>query len=79
MRTTVPLLEAGLLPVGGTITAVAIASSVVDVSPLSTNGALLVANQRSMESKLFFRELLSWAVPLIVLVPLVSWLLFVVI
>lgn len=76
---TVPLLEAGLLPVAGTITAVAIASSVVDVSPLSTNGALLVANQRSMESKLFFRKLLFWAVPVIVLVPLVAWLIFVVI
>lgn len=76
---TIPLLETGLLPVTGTLLAVAIASSVVDVSPLSTNGALLVANQRSMDTRLFFRKLLLWAVPVTVVVPLLAWLLFVVI
>lgn len=75
---TVPLLEAGLLPVTGTITAVAIASSVVDVSPMSTNGALLVANQRGMAPKVFFRRLLLWSVPVIVLAPPATWLWFVV-
>lgn len=75
---TVPLLETGLLPVTGTLLAVAIASSVVDVSPLSTNGALLVANQRTMDTRVFFRRLLLWAVPVTLLAPLVSWLLFVV-
>ncbi|MHA6802980.1 SLC13 family permease [Salinifilum ghardaiensis] len=74
---TIPLLEDGLLPITGTITAVAIASSVVDVSPMSTNGALLVANQRGMEAKLFFRKLLSWAVPVIALAPAACWLIFV--
>jgi di/tricarboxylate transporter len=75
----VPVLEQGMLPMLGTISAIGIASSVVDVSPLSTNGALLVANQKSMEPRLFFRRLLLWAVAVIVLAPLLAWLIFVVI
>lgn len=73
-----PLLADGGLPLLGTVSAIGIASSVVDVSPLSTNGALLVANQSTMEPRLFFRRLLLWSVPVIVLAPLVSWLIFVV-
>lgn len=74
----VPLLEQGMLPMLGTISAIGIASSVVDVSPLSTNGALLVANQKSMDPRLFFRRLLLWSVVVIALAPLLSWLVFVV-
>ncbi|MFC4004020.1 SLC13 family permease [Prauserella oleivorans] len=74
----VPVLEDGMLPMLGTISAIGVASSVVDVSPLSTNGALLVANQKSMEPRLFFRRLLLWSVVVIALAPLLSWLLFVV-
>jgi len=73
-----PLLDGGVLPVLGTISAIGIASSVVDVSPLSTNGALLVANQRTMDSRVFFRKLLVWSVPVIAVVPLIAWLVFVV-
>ncbi|WP_083666094.1 SLC13 family permease [Saccharomonospora sp. CUA-673] len=73
-----PLLDGGMLPILGTVSAIGIASSVVDVSPLSTNGALLVANQRSMDSRLFFRKLLLWSIPVIALVPLIAWLVFVV-
>jgi hypothetical protein len=51
---------------------------VVDVSPLSTNGALLVANQSGMETKVFFRRLLLWSVFVIAIAPLLAWLIFVV-
>ncbi|PXY29146.1 hypothetical protein DI005_30005 [Prauserella sp. PE36] len=74
----VPVLEQGMLPMLGTISAIGVASSVVDVSPLSTNGALLVANQKSMEPRLFFRRLLVWSVVVIAFAPLLSWLIFVV-
>jgi di/tricarboxylate transporter len=74
----IPLLSTGALPVLGTVSAIGIASSVVDVSPLSTNGALLVANQRNMDSRIFFRKLLLWAIPVIALAPLLAWLVFVV-
>lgn len=74
----IPVLDQGALPILGTISAIGIASSVVDVSPLSTNGALLVANQKSMEPRVFFRRLLLWSVLVIAFAPLLSWLTFVV-
>lgn len=74
----VPVLAQGLLPTLGTISAIGISSSVVDVSPLSTNGALLVANQSGMDAKVFFRRLLLWSVFVIAFAPLLAWLIFVV-
>lgn len=74
----IPVLEQGMLPMLGTISAIGISSSVVDVSPLSTNGALLVANQTGMEAKVFFRKLLLWSVFVIAVAPLLAWLTFVV-
>jgi Na+/H+ antiporter NhaD/arsenite permease-like protein len=74
----VPVLEQGMLPMLGTVSAIGISSSVVDVSPLSTNGALLVANQSGMETKVFFRRLLLWSVFVITVAPLLAWLIFVV-
>lgn len=74
----VPVLEQGALPMLGTVSAIGIASSVVDVSPLSTNGALLVANQRAMDPKRFFRRLLGWSVLVIAFAPLLAWLIFIV-
>nr|WP_305793896.1 hypothetical protein [Rhodococcus jostii] len=38
-----PLLETGALPVVGVVAALAISATVVDVSPFSTNGALVLA------------------------------------
>jgi Na+/H+ antiporter NhaD/arsenite permease-like protein len=74
----IPVLEQGMLPMLGTISAIGISSSVVDVSPLSTNGALLVANQTGMDPKVFFRKLLLWSVFVIAVAPLLAWLTFVV-
>jgi Na+/H+ antiporter NhaD/arsenite permease-like protein len=74
----IPVLDQGMLPMLGTISAIGISSSVVDVSPLSTNGALLVANQSGMETKVFFRRLLLWSVFVIAIAPLLAWLIFVV-
>jgi di/tricarboxylate transporter len=74
----IPVLEQGALPMLGTISAIGIASSVVDVSPLSTNGALLVANQGTTDPKQFFRRLLGWSVIVIGVAPLLAWFIFVV-
>jgi di/tricarboxylate transporter len=74
----IPVLDQGMLPMLGTVSAIGISSSVVDVSPLSTNGALLVANQSGMETKVFFRRLLLWSVFVIAVAPLLAWLIFVV-
>ena len=61
----------------GVVTAISISSSVVDTSPMSTSGALLMASARPEEERLFFRSLLLWAIVMIAVVPLVAWLMFV--
>jgi hypothetical protein len=57
---------------------VSISSSVVDTSPMSTSGALLMASARPEDERMFFRALLLWAIGMIAVVPLLVWLLFVV-
>ena len=74
----IPILEQSTLSAIGLVTAIAIGSSIVDSSPLSTNGALLLANQQSMPERKFFRGLLAWAVITIVVAPAIVWVVFVV-
>lgn len=74
-----PALQASAVDVDGTISAVAIASSVVDTSPLSVLGALLLANLQNMDRDKFFRALLLWGFGMVVVGSVVPWLLFVVI
>ena len=54
------------------IGALAVASSAVDVSPFSTNGALAVANA-SYQSNYVYRKLFIWCWVLIVAVPIIAW------
>lgn len=74
-----PILRQSGLSAVGTVTAIAISAAIVDISPLSTNGALLVANAQHMEKRAFFRQLLLWAAGVVVIAPLLAWFLFVVI
>ena len=73
----VPLAADPALTAVGVVTAIGIASSVVDSSPLSTTGALLMANAEGTEERTFFRALLLWAILMIAVVPALSWALFV--
>jgi Na+/H+ antiporter NhaD/arsenite permease-like protein len=61
----------------GVVTAIGISSSVVDTSPMSTSGALLMASAPPRLEKMFFRALLLWAIAMIAVVPAITWLLFV--
>jgi di/tricarboxylate transporter len=72
------VLEESTLPAIGVVSAVAISSAIVDVSPFSTNGALLLANVQTDERK-FFRQLLLWSIIVTALMPLLAWFVFVVI
>lgn len=74
----VPVLMTHNLSVIGTVTALTIASTLVDSSPMSTNGALLLANQQTLPERVFFRRLLVWAVLTVVAGPPLVWLVFVV-
>ncbi|GAA3669823.1 SLC13 family permease [Arthrobacter ginkgonis] len=72
-----PIAMDPLLTPLGVVTAIAISSSVVDVSPMSTSGALLMASAQPKDERMFFRALLLWAVAMIAIVPLLVWFIFV--
>ncbi len=74
-----PVLQSGAVSAVGTVTAIAISSAIVDASPLSTNGALLLANVQNVEERVFFRQLLLWAILVTAFGPLLAWFVFVVI
>jgi di/tricarboxylate transporter len=76
----VPFLQAGtgVSPVGF-IAAMAVSSTIVDVSPFSTNGALVLANARGVDRDVFFRQLLAYGALVTVVAPVVLWLVFVVV
>jgi di/tricarboxylate transporter len=61
----------------GFIAAMAISSTIVDVSPFSTNGALVLANAKGVDRDVFFRRLLVYGAAVTVIAPVVVWLLFV--
>lgn len=63
----------------GVVTAIALSSAVVDASPFSTSGALVLANGQGIEERKFFRQLLAWGAAITLVGPLVAWLAFVVI
>lgn len=69
----VPFLLTGQIGAVGVVIALAISSSVVDISPFSTNGALCVANAEPRERDLVFRQLMRWGMSLVVVAPLVTW------
>ena len=62
----------------GFIAAMAVSSTIVDVSPFSTNGALVLANAKGVNRDVFFRQLLAYGALVTVVAPVVVWLLFVV-
>jgi len=74
----VPFLATGQVWAAGLITALAISSSVVDCSPFSTNGALMVAYSEEPLRDMAYRKFMTWGWALVILGPLVSWLALVV-
>ncbi|TDD46185.1 hypothetical protein E1286_21675 [Nonomuraea terrae] len=74
----VPFLQTGQVGAVGLITALAIASSVVDCSPFSTNGALIVANSEVTIRDDVFRRLMTWGMTIMIAAPVVCWLVLVV-
>ncbi|SEF85735.1 Di-and tricarboxylate transporter [Nonomuraea solani] len=69
----VPLLSQGSLGPIAMIAALSVSSAIVDVSPFSTTGALLVANVRGMERDDFYRKLLAYGGVIVVVGPLAAW------
>jgi Na+/H+ antiporter NhaD/arsenite permease-like protein len=74
----VPFLLTGEVGAVGLIIALSISSSVVDSSPFSTSGALVVAHSPDDQCDGVFRELMVWGFSMVAIAPLVTWLIFVV-
>lgn len=73
-----PFMAQGAVNVTGLVIALAISATVVDSSPFSTAGALVVANAAESERAVVYRGLLAWAAVMVITAPLATWLLFVV-
>ena len=61
------------------IAGMAVASTIVDVSPFSTSGALVLANAQGIDRQIFFKQLMKFGTLVTLVSPLVLWLIFVVI
>jgi len=58
----------------GLICALSVASTIVDVSPFSTNGALVIANTpESLDRDAFYKQVLGYSVAVTLIGPTVAW------
>ncbi|TDQ47950.1 SLC13 family permease [Actinorugispora endophytica] len=69
----VPFLLAGDIGAIGVIAALAVASTIVDVSPFSTNGALVLANARGVDPDRFYKQILGYGAIVVAVGPLLAW------
>ncbi|WP_032388053.1 SLC13 family permease [Rhodococcoides fascians] len=69
----VPFLLAGEVGAIGVIVALSIASTIVDVSPFSTNGALVLANAQDIDRDVFYKRILKYSALVVVIGPLIAW------
>jgi di/tricarboxylate transporter len=74
----VPFLQTGAVGAVGLIIALSISASVVDSSPFSTSGALVVANSPAEKRDFVFKRLMQWGMSMVVIAPPIAWLVFVV-
>jgi di/tricarboxylate transporter len=69
----VPLLIAGEVSPIGVVVALAISSTIVDVSPFSTNGALVLANAQDVDRDKFYKQILKYSALVVAIGPLLAW------
>jgi di/tricarboxylate transporter len=69
----VPLLLAGEVSPIGVVVALAISSTIVDVSPFSTNGALVLANAQDVDRDKFYKQILKYSALVVTIGPLLAW------
>lgn len=74
----VPFLAQGEIGAVGMVAALAVSATVVDVSPFSTNGALVLASAADVDRERFFRQLMMYGGIVVAVVPAVVWLVLVV-
>lgn len=70
----VPLINEGGINAALFVAALAISSTIVDVSPFSTNGALMLANRPdTIEERVYYKQILTYSVIVVVAGPLLVW------
>ncbi|MHC6591436.1 SLC13 family permease [Arthrobacter sp. C152] len=75
----VPFLSTGEIGAVGVICALAVSATIVDVSPFSTNGALVLANApEGVDKDRFYKQILGYSGIVIVAGPVLAWLALVV-
>lgn len=72
-----PFLDQGEVSAIGTVAAIVISTTIVDTSPFSTNGALVVANAPELNRERLFRQLLAYSALITLIGPLIAWAVFV--
>ena len=71
---SIPLITGGGVSAIGLVAALAVSSTIVDVSPFSTNGALMVANRPdSISEERFYKQILTYSAVMVVVGPLLVW------
>ncbi|MEV4615277.1 SLC13 family permease [Kitasatospora sp. NPDC049258] len=78
MPLAAPFLASGSIATTGTVVALASAAVVVDASPFSTNGALVVANAPEQLRSATYQGLLRWGAGVCAIAPFAVWAAFVV-
>lgn len=68
-----PLIQDSPVAGGMAISAVAIAAKVVDVSPFSTNGALVLANAQNVDPPAFYQRILRYSGVIVLIGPFLAW------
>ncbi|MGM0698732.1 MAG: SLC13 family permease [Actinomycetota bacterium] len=74
---SIPLLEQSALSATAVMSALAVSATIVDVSPFSTDGALIIANTQGSEAKTIWRDLMIYAGFVVLIAPLLAWALLV--
>ncbi|GAA1918821.1 SLC13 family permease [Nocardioides lentus] len=69
-----PLIAEGGVSAGLFVAALAVSSTIVDVSPFSTNGALMLANRPdNVGEQAYYRQILIYSVIVVLAGPLLVW------
>lgn len=70
----IPLVAEGGLSAGLFVAALAVSSTIVDVSPFSTNGALMLANRPdTIDETTYYKQILGYAAIVTLVGPLLVW------
>lgn len=70
----IPLIADGGISAAFFVAALAVSSTIVDVSPFSTNGALMLANRPdSIGESAYYRQILTYSVVVVLAGPLLVW------